>query len=98
MTTATLDIEEENADLASRTAALGAGQAAPAPTTLTRCNVLGVGISAVNLTLATQTIDGWIARREKNYVCITGVHGVMECQSDETLRQIHNRAGMVTPD
>jgi N-acetylglucosaminyldiphosphoundecaprenol N-acetyl-beta-D-mannosaminyltransferase len=31
-------------------------------------------------------------------VCVTGVHGVMECQSDPDLRQIHNAAGMVTPD
>ena len=63
-----------------------------------RCNVLGVGISAVNLDLATKVIDGWIASREPNYVCITGVHGVMESQSDHKLRDIHNAAGMVTPD
>ena len=28
-----------------------------------RCNVLGVGISAVNLDLATKVIDGWIESR-----------------------------------
>jgi N-acetylglucosaminyldiphosphoundecaprenol N-acetyl-beta-D-mannosaminyltransferase len=63
-----------------------------------RCNVLGVGISAVNLDLATQIIFNWISTRENHYVCITGVHGVMESQADEKLRRIHNRAGMVTPD
>jgi N-acetylglucosaminyldiphosphoundecaprenol N-acetyl-beta-D-mannosaminyltransferase len=31
-------------------------------------------------------------------VCVTGVHGVMESQRDETLRRIHNEAGLVTPD
>jgi N-acetylglucosaminyldiphosphoundecaprenol N-acetyl-beta-D-mannosaminyltransferase len=64
----------------------------------TRTNVLGVGISAVNPVLALQTIIGWIDRRQHQYVCVTGVHGVMESQRNETLRGIHNRSGMVTPD
>ena len=34
----------------------------------------------------------------RQYVCVTGVHGVMESQRDERLRQIHNAAGLVTPD
>lgn len=63
-----------------------------------RTNVLGVGVSAVNLTQALETIDGWISTGEQHHVCITGVHGVMESQRDEVLRLIHNRAGLVTPD
>jgi N-acetylglucosaminyldiphosphoundecaprenol N-acetyl-beta-D-mannosaminyltransferase len=63
-----------------------------------RVNVLGVGISAINMTIATETMQAWIARREPHYVCVTGVHGVMESQRDETLRRIHNAAGLVTPD
>ena len=43
-------------------------------------------------------IEGWIVRRSQHYVCVTGVHGVMESQQDESLRQIHNAAGLVTPD
>ncbi len=66
--------------------------------TLVRCDVLGVGISAVNIPLAVRTIDRWIARGSKHYVCITGVHGVMESQRDPELKRIHNAAGMVTPD
>jgi len=50
------------------------------------------------MNLAVETIEGWIDRREPNYVCVTGVHGVMESQSDEDLREIHNSAGLVTPD
>ena len=61
-----------------------------------RCNVLGVGVSAVNRPLALRRIAGWIARGDHQYVCITGVHGVMESQSDEKLRRIHNSAGMVS--
>jgi N-acetylglucosaminyldiphosphoundecaprenol N-acetyl-beta-D-mannosaminyltransferase len=63
-----------------------------------RTNVLGVGVSAVNMTTALQAIEGWIARREPHYVCVTGVHGVMESQRDEELQKIHNSAGLVTPD
>jgi N-acetylglucosaminyldiphosphoundecaprenol N-acetyl-beta-D-mannosaminyltransferase len=63
-----------------------------------RVNVLGVGVSAINMGMALATIEGWISDRTPNYVCITGVHGVMESQYDAGLRDIHNRAGLVTPD
>ena len=63
-----------------------------------RANILGVGVSAINMAQALNTIDGWISQRDQHYVCITGVHGVMESQRDEQLRQIHNQAGLVTPD
>ncbi len=64
----------------------------------TRVNILGVGVSAVNMALVLETIEGWIARREPHYTCVTGVHGVMESQRDDDLRRIHNQAGLVTPD
>ncbi len=63
-----------------------------------RVNIMGVGVSAIDMALALETIDRWIAQREQHYVCVTGVHGVMESQRDEALRRIHNRAGLVTPD
>jgi N-acetylglucosaminyldiphosphoundecaprenol N-acetyl-beta-D-mannosaminyltransferase len=63
-----------------------------------RINVLGVGISAVTMRTALAQIERWIASGERRYVCVTGVHGVMESQADPTLRDIHNAAGMVTPD
>lgn len=63
-----------------------------------RCDVLGVNVSAVNMNMAVHQIESWVNQRERNYVCITGVHGVMESQRDPLLKQIHNQAGMVTPD
>jgi N-acetylglucosaminyldiphosphoundecaprenol N-acetyl-beta-D-mannosaminyltransferase len=63
-----------------------------------RANILGIGVSAIHTAQALQTIDGWIRRREQQYVCVTGVHGIMESQRDTRLRQIHNQAGLVTPD
>jgi len=63
-----------------------------------RGDVLGVKVSAVTMDDATAVIDYWIAEGRREYVCITGVHGVMECRRDPSLRKIHNEAGMVTPD
>ena len=60
--------------------------------------VLGIGVSAINVQIALDTIDTWIRERDPNYVCVTGVHGVMESQEDKGLLQIHNNAGLVTPD
>jgi len=65
---------------------------------LQRFNVLGIGICAINLEMALDTISQWIAEKKSHYVTVTGVHGVMESQFDEELRGIHNAAGMVTPD
>lgn len=63
-----------------------------------RINILGVGVSAINMGMALETIDRWIGNRERHYVCIRDVHGVILSQRDERLRQIHNAAGLVTPD
>lgn len=63
-----------------------------------RVNILGVGVCAINMNMALEIIEGWIERRERQYVCVTGVHGIMESQRNENLRRIHNRAGLVTPD
>ncbi len=65
---------------------------------LARTNVLGVGVSAVNMDTASRTIFDWIDRGERHYVCVSGVHGVMESLRSPDLRRIHNAAGMVTPD
>ena len=63
-----------------------------------RVNILGVGVSAIDMAMALEVIEGWIISREPHYICVTGVHGVMESQRDEDLRRIHNQAGLVTPD
>jgi N-acetylglucosaminyldiphosphoundecaprenol N-acetyl-beta-D-mannosaminyltransferase len=63
-----------------------------------RANILGVGVSAIDMEMALSTIEKWIERREPYYICVTGVHGVMESQSDAEVRRIHNAAGLVTPD
>ncbi len=61
-------------------------------------NILGVSVSLINLPLAVAKISHKIAESQRIYITVTGVHGVMESQRDEALRQIHNNAGLVTPD
>ena len=63
-----------------------------------RVDVLGVGVSAVDMDMAVSEIARWIEEREQHYVCVTGVHGVMESQRDPALKEIHNRSGLTTPD
>lgn len=47
---------------------------------------------------AVGTIHSWIGKRVARYVCVTSVHGIIESQFDDALKQIHNHAGLVTPD
>lgn len=60
--------------------------------------ILGVRVSAVNLSLASQAISHWIDQNIKTYVCIAPVATLVECQKDARYRAVVNNAGMVTPD
>jgi N-acetylglucosaminyldiphosphoundecaprenol N-acetyl-beta-D-mannosaminyltransferase len=63
-----------------------------------RVEILGIQVSAIDIETAITTLDGWIQARSSQYVCVTGVHGLMESRRDPALRCVHNRAGLVTPD
>ena len=63
-----------------------------------RVDVLGVGVSAIDMPMTLQLIDQWISQGDRRYICVTGVHGVMESQRDPRLRNVHNRSGLTTPD
>ena len=63
-----------------------------------RVNILGVGVSPIDIGLPLNHFGLWINDQTSEYVCITGVHGVMESQRSPKLKSIHNHAGMVTPD
>lgn len=63
-----------------------------------RLDVLGVRISAVTPEMTLGCLQSWISTRERHYVCVTGVHGVMECQRDPALLEIHNASGLTVPD
>lgn len=63
-----------------------------------RVDVLGVGVSCLTLESSVALVARWVGEGEHHYVCVTGVHGVMESQRDEELKRIHNDSGMTTPD
>jgi N-acetylglucosaminyldiphosphoundecaprenol N-acetyl-beta-D-mannosaminyltransferase len=63
-----------------------------------RVDILGVGISAIDMTMAVEEIARWIKDGDCHYVCVTGVHGVMESRRDPELLRIHNESGLTTPD
>ena len=63
-----------------------------------RVNVLGVGISVLNLRTARDAIAAAVRERRKGYICVTGVHGVMEAQDDPTFKKILNESFLCTPD
>ena len=55
-------------------------------------------VSAIDMATAVAEIGRWIGEGEQHYVCVTGVHGVMESQGDPALKAIHNASGLTTPD
>ncbi|MEN9675518.1 MAG: hypothetical protein RIS76_1414 [Verrucomicrobiota bacterium] len=63
-----------------------------------RVNVLGVGISVLNLDTVVGVLAAALAAGRRGYVTVTGVHGVIESQTDEPLRRIHNASLLSTPD
>ena len=74
------------------------GGVAPPSSERPRVNILGVGVSALNMELALRETESLLQRGEQGYVCVTGVHGIMEAQSEEQFRDILNRSFLTTPD
>lgn len=67
---------------------------APVP----RTNILGVGISVINMNDALAVSDELICSGGRYYFCITDVHTVIEAQADPAFRSILNNSFMTTPD
>ena len=63
-----------------------------------RVNILGVGVSAISMDEAVQRSSRLLETSETGYICVTGVHGVMEAQSDINLKRILNESFLTTPD
>jgi N-acetylglucosaminyldiphosphoundecaprenol N-acetyl-beta-D-mannosaminyltransferase len=47
---------------------------------------------------ASAAIHSALEQRCKGYICVTGVHGIMEAQRDHTLLDIYREAFLVVPD
>jgi N-acetylglucosaminyldiphosphoundecaprenol N-acetyl-beta-D-mannosaminyltransferase len=65
---------------------------------LPRVNILGVGVNAINMPQAVNLVTSAVSQGRKGYVCVTGVHGIMEAQKNAAFRAILNRSMLTTPD
>jgi N-acetylglucosaminyldiphosphoundecaprenol N-acetyl-beta-D-mannosaminyltransferase len=65
---------------------------------MTRANVLGIGVHAVNLPLAAELLKKAVESDSGGYVCVTGVHGVMEAQRSIRFKKVLDDAMLVVPD
>ena len=65
---------------------------------LGRANVLGVGVHAINLERAADMIESAVSAGRRGYVCVTGIHGVMEAQRNAAFRMALDEAILVVPD
>lgn len=63
-----------------------------------RANILGVGVSAVNMAEAVRLSVELIRSGGSGYTCVTGVHGIIEAQSDTDFRRIQNTSFLTVPD
>ena len=61
-------------------------------------SILGVKVHATSMDRALARIESAVQNGEKGYVCVTGVQGVMEAQSDANLKRIINEAFLNIPD
>lgn len=63
-----------------------------------RANVLGIGISVVDMSTAVGRACELIHTEGKGYICVTGVHGVMVAQQDSAFRSTLNDSFLTLPD
>jgi N-acetylglucosaminyldiphosphoundecaprenol N-acetyl-beta-D-mannosaminyltransferase len=63
-----------------------------------RADVLGVKVDAVDMAGATAAIERAVRHRSRGYVCVTGMHGIMEAQKDARLRDVLNDSVLNVPD
>jgi N-acetylglucosaminyldiphosphoundecaprenol N-acetyl-beta-D-mannosaminyltransferase len=61
-------------------------------------NVLGIGVHAVDMEQAVARMHLALKEGRKGYVCLAGVHGIMEAHRSPDLRSIFANAYLVAPD
>src|SRR5580698_4595813 len=65
---------------------------------MARANILGVDVQTVNLPLAAEMLEAAVESGRGGYVCVTGVHGIMEAQRNSRFKKILDDALLVVPD
>lgn len=67
-------------------------------TTISTCEILGVGIAAVDMDGALRFIRENLDALRGNYICISNVHTTVMSYEDESYRRIQNEAALALPD
>jgi N-acetylglucosaminyldiphosphoundecaprenol N-acetyl-beta-D-mannosaminyltransferase len=98
MTTLTSSVLSPSTGFVSHLSQPNLRRSLSAPFAHDHVDVLGVKVSAIDLEQAVEMADRWVTSGIPGYVCVTGVHGVMEAQSDPEFRRILNDAFINTPD
>jgi N-acetylglucosaminyldiphosphoundecaprenol N-acetyl-beta-D-mannosaminyltransferase len=65
---------------------------------ISQVNILGVGVHAVDMQSAALILEKQVRGTTKGYVCLTGVHGIMEAHRNPNLKSIFAEALLVAPD
>ena len=63
-----------------------------------RVSILNVGVSATHMEEALDHAEALIQTGGHGYICVTGVHGIMEAQTDAALKGILNESYLSVPD
>jgi N-acetylglucosaminyldiphosphoundecaprenol N-acetyl-beta-D-mannosaminyltransferase len=63
-----------------------------------RVNILGVGAMPLDLGKAAITLERWRVERQRNYVCLISVHGLVMAQHHPDVRDALNRCNMAAED
>jgi len=72
--------------------------ALPELTTPRRANVLGVGIHSLNFQSTIDLMEAAVINKVRGYVCVTGVHGVIEAQDKCAFKRVLNNSFLNVPD
>jgi N-acetylglucosaminyldiphosphoundecaprenol N-acetyl-beta-D-mannosaminyltransferase len=65
---------------------------------LAKANVLDIEIDALDMAVALERVGHHLHTGEKGYICVAGVHGVMEAQRDPALRAAYAGSALTVPD
>ena len=68
------------------------------PNEYPKANVLGIGVNTINMKETLARIERDLQHQRKGYVCLVGVHGIMEAQRDPELAKIYAGAALAVPD
>jgi N-acetylglucosaminyldiphosphoundecaprenol N-acetyl-beta-D-mannosaminyltransferase len=68
------------------------------PTAMRKVRIAGMDVTATDVAGACATIVDWISSARREYICVTGAHGIVESRRNPRVLAAHAGAGMVVPD